>query len=141
MNLHSPLGSHSTHEEFQVDNAIVSIRIPTQGIRESWLAKGKALYYDTARRTADAIELAAEHTRKLYPSLSNDTAIPSARSLGLELRGVWVDPTEGTVSFDIYDPSDTLPSSGDDMMRDDVYSVGAKLAADGTLHVLTENCG
>ena len=136
MNLSEPLGSYPSHEEFQVGRTIVVILIPEDGIRVNWLAKGKEVFYAREREIASVIQLAADFTRQYFGESLPAESHSFGSTLGLELRGVWVDPSDGSIDYDVYDPTDTLPSTPDDTAGDFAYSVDLALDTDGIIRVV-----
>lgn len=138
MTLHTPIGSHPTHEEFQVDRTIVSIRVPDNGARQTWIAQGKAIYGDASSWTASVIALATAYARTVHHL---NSSVTDSDYCGLKLRGVWIDPEDRTILFDVYDADERLPAASNDPMHGDVFSVDIKLAAGGELNILPESSG
>lgn len=136
MTLHTPIGSYLTHEEFQVESTIVSIRVPDNGARQTWIAQGKTLYGDAASWTASVIAIATACARTVH---DGNSSLTDSDFCGLKLRGVWIDPEDRSILFDVYDANERLPMASNDPMHGDVFSVNIKLTAGGELNILPES--
>jgi hypothetical protein len=87
------------------------------------------------------IAIATEYARQFH-GLDNAIASDTDSELsGLELRGVWIDPVDRSILFDVYDPDERFRPASDDPMHGDVFSVDIQLTADGQLSVLGDSSG
>ncbi|WP_068136359.1 hypothetical protein [Roseimaritima ulvae] len=136
MSLHSPIGSHPTYEEYQVDSTIVSIRIPTDGARYEWITKGNAMFDDAWRLRRDVIAAAEKHSRAAHTKFWSRIDDRPSQTQVFDIRGIWIDPKSKRVTYDVYDVFTDSTANDGGVALPDEYAIDVELDSTGSISVL-----
>jgi hypothetical protein len=129
------LGSYPDREEFQVERVIVWVEVPPHGIRDTWLERADRMFDEVWQAVPAVVAAAQQESRALFPEYWEARDRSGAAGERLAVRGIWIDPADGSAEYDVAANSDSAPddSTPPPALPAD-HSISVSRRPDGSLH-------